>query len=71
MLSDRYPCTNFTEAAKAGKHIFCEKPIDMDPDRIKEVLNCVKEAGVVFQVGFNRRFDKNFRGAYESVREGK
>ena len=59
------------EAAKAGKHIFCEKPIDMDPDRIKEVLNCVKEAGVVFQVGFNRRFDKNFRGAYESVREGK
>ena len=58
------------EAAKAGKHIFCEKPVDMDPDRIKEVLKCVKEAGVVFQVGFNRRFDKNFKRAYEAVRQG-
>lgn len=59
------------EAAKAGKHIFCEKPVDMDPDRIREVLKQVDAAGVIFQVGFNRRFDRNFRKAYNTVREGK
>ena len=48
------------EAAKAGKDIFCEKPIDLDISRIKETLKAVKEAGVKFQVGFNRRFDRNF-----------
>lgn len=59
------------EAADAGKHVFCEKPVDMDPDRIREVLKHVEKAGVVFQVGFNRRFDRNFRKAYNTVREGK
>ena len=42
------------EAARAGKHIFCEKPIDHDLDKIREVLKTVKEAGVLYQVGFNR-----------------
>lgn len=59
------------EAAKAGKHIFCEKPVDMDADRIKEVLKYVQKAGVVFQVGFNRRFDRHFSKACKAVREGK
>ena len=45
------------EAARAGKHIFCEKPVDADVNRIKEVLAEVEKAGVKFQVGFNRRFD--------------
>ena len=48
-------------AAQAGKNVFCEKPIDKDLDKIKEVLNVVKETGVKFQTGFNRRFDHNFR----------
>ena len=48
-------------AAKAGKHIFCEKPIDHDLGRIEEVLAEVKKAGVKYQVGFNRRFDRNFK----------
>jgi len=59
------------EAAKSGKHIFCEKPVDMDPDRIREVLKQVDASGVIFQVGFNRRFDRNFRKAWKTVREGK
>ncbi|MDO6355665.1 inositol 2-dehydrogenase [Caloramator sp. CAR-1] len=59
------------EAAKAGKHIFCEKPIDFDVNRIKEALEAVEKAGVKFQVGFNRRFDHNFRKVYEMVRRGK
>jgi len=59
------------EAAKAGKHIFCEKPIDFDVNRIKEALEAIEKAGVKFQVGFNRRFDHNFRKVYEMVRRGK
>jgi myo-inositol 2-dehydrogenase / D-chiro-inositol 1-dehydrogenase len=59
------------EAANAGKHIFCEKPIDYDLDRIYAVLDAVKKAGVKLQVGFNRRFDHNFRKVHELINEGK
>ncbi|MCY6482914.1 inositol 2-dehydrogenase [Clostridium aestuarii] len=59
------------EAANAGKHIFCEKPIDYDIERIDAALDAVKEAGVKFQVGFNRRFDHNFKQVRDLVEEGK
>ena len=42
------------EAAKAGKHVFCEKPVDLTPEKVKAVIAAVKEAGVKLQVGFNR-----------------
>lgn len=58
-------------AAKAGKHIFCEKPISLDLLQTKEALACVEEHGVHLQVGFNRRFDKHFRKVQHLVREGK
>ena len=58
------------EAAKAGKHIFCEKPIDHDLDKIRAVLEEVKKAGVKYQVGFNRRFDRNFKHVHEVVQAG-
>ncbi len=58
------------EAAKAGKHIFCEKPIDHDLDKIKVVLDEVKKAGVKYQVGFNRRFDRNFSHVHDVVKNG-
>lgn len=57
-------------AARAGKQIFCEKPIDWDIPRIKEVMAEVEKAGVKFQVGFNRRFDHNFRRLREVVQSG-
>ena len=57
-------------AAKAGKDIFCEKPIDFDIKRVEEVLAEVKKAGVSFQVGFNRRFDPNFAKAKKAVLDG-
>ncbi len=59
------------EAAAAGKHIFCEKPIDFDLARIDRALEAVDEAGVKLQVGFNRRFDPNFRRVREMVASGK
>ncbi len=58
------------EAAAAGKHIFCEKPIDHDLSKIDRVLHAVDEAGVKFQVGFNRRFDPNFQRVREIVASG-
>lgn len=47
------------EAARAGKHIFCEKPIAFDLPEIEEALSAVEKAGVKLQIGFNRRFDAN------------
>ncbi|QUI24021.1 inositol 2-dehydrogenase [Vallitalea pronyensis] len=58
------------EAAEAGKHIFCEKPIDYDLDRINHVLEVVEKAGVKFQVGFNRRFDHNFDRINKVTKDG-
>jgi myo-inositol 2-dehydrogenase/D-chiro-inositol 1-dehydrogenase len=57
-------------AAKAKKAIFCEKPIDSDLGRIKEVLAAVKENGVKFMVGFNRRFDHNFKRVRDATLKG-
>lgn len=48
------------EAAANGKAIFCEKPVDLSVDRIRECLRAVDDAGVPFMTAFNRRFDPNF-----------
>ncbi len=58
------------ESADAGKHIFCEKPIDFDIKRIIEALDAVKKAGVKLMVGFNRRFDHNFRRIHKAIQSG-
>ena len=59
------------EAINAGKHVFCEKPIDHDLDKINEVINALKNSPCKYQVGFNRRFDHNFRAVKRAVDEGK
>lgn len=58
-------------AAKAGKHAFCEKPIDTNLDRIREALDAVEKAGVKLQVGFVRRFDHNHKAVRDTVASGK
>jgi len=58
------------EAARAGKHIFCEKPIAHSLAEIDQALAAVAEAGVKLQVGFNRRFDANFRRVRDAVARG-
>ena len=57
-------------AAAAGKHIFCEKPLDFNLAVIDEVLAAVKQAGVQLQLGFNRRFDANFVRVRQAVTSG-
>ncbi|MGE5111110.1 MAG: inositol 2-dehydrogenase [Acidobacteriaceae bacterium] len=58
------------QAAEAGKHIFCEKPIDYDLSRIDSALDAVTRAGVKLQVGFNRRFDANFARVRKAIESG-
>ena len=58
------------EAAQAGKHIFCEKPIDHSLEKIDRALAAVLDAGVKLQVGFNRRFDANHRRVRDAVAAG-
>ena len=59
------------EAAKAGKHVFCEKPVDLTPEKVQAVIDAVAKAGVKLQVGFNRRFDHNFAHVRSLINEGK
>ncbi len=58
------------EAAQAGKHIFCEKPIALDLASIDRALKAVKRAGVKLQIGFNRRFDASFNRAHQAIERG-
>jgi myo-inositol 2-dehydrogenase/D-chiro-inositol 1-dehydrogenase len=58
------------EAAQAGKHIFCEKPIALDLASIDQALDTVQHAGVKLQIGFNRRFDANHRRIHQAVQQG-
>jgi myo-inositol 2-dehydrogenase/D-chiro-inositol 1-dehydrogenase len=58
------------EAAAMGKHVFCEKPIDLSLPRIDAAVAAVKRAGVKLQVGFNRRFDANYRRARRAIENG-
>ena len=58
------------EAAQAGKHVFCEKPIALSLAAIDRALAAVGRGGVKLQVGFNRRFDANYRRARQAVEDG-
>ncbi|MBQ7358919.1 MAG: inositol 2-dehydrogenase [Lachnospiraceae bacterium] len=59
------------EAIAAGKHVFCEKPIDHDLAKIKEVVKALEGSSIKYQVGFNRRFDHNFAAVKKAVVDGK
>ncbi|MFT3973671.1 MAG: inositol 2-dehydrogenase [Amaricoccus sp.] len=56
--------------ARAGKAIFCEKPIDLDVARVKSCLAVVGETGAKLMVGFNRRFDPHFRAVRKAIEDG-
>jgi len=58
------------EAARAGKHVFCEKPIDHSIEKVDRALSEVKKAGVKLQVGYNRRFDPNFARVRRAIVSG-
>ena len=57
-------------AAAAGVPAFCEKPVALDLDVLDDVLDHVTSAGILVQVGFQRRFDAGYRAAREAVATG-
>jgi myo-inositol 2-dehydrogenase/D-chiro-inositol 1-dehydrogenase len=58
-------------AAKAGKPILCEKPIDLDLDRVRACRKAIEGCNVPIQIGFNRRFDPGHRAARQACAAGK
>lgn len=58
------------EGVKAGKAVFCEKPLDLDLGRVDEKLGEIDGSGVPVQVGFNRRYDPNFKAVRDAVEGG-
>lgn len=61
------------EAIAAGKHVFCEKPIDQSIEKIEQVKAALAASPkkLVYQVGFNRRYDHNYRAMRKAVEDGK
>ena len=55
--------------ARAGKAVFCEKPIDLDSARVRDCLKIVDETGATLMVGFNRRFDPHFMGVRAAIED--
>ncbi len=58
-------------AMQAGKHVFCEKPVDLSIEKIRRTAQVAEETGVRLQIGFNRRFDHNHGKVQRLAREGR
>ncbi len=58
------------DCARAGKHIFCEKPMAMDVAECQEMIDACDEAGVALQIGFMRRHDESFMEAKRQIDAG-
>ena len=69
-LSSELHVDAICRAARAGKHIFCEKPVAFAPGPIREALAAVHESGVRLQVGFNRRFDPSLVKLRQAIQAG-
>ena len=60
-----------SNSSRAPKAVFCEKPIDLDPARVRACLDVVNETDANFMVGFNRRFDPHFMGVKAAIDSGR
>ncbi len=58
-------------ALKSGKHIFCEKPVDLSLERTKALVDMANKSSVKLMLGFNRRFDPDFLQARRSIQAGR
>ncbi|MFT5069108.1 MAG: myo-inositol 2-dehydrogenase/D-chiro-inositol 1-dehydrogenase [Candidatus Paceibacteria bacterium] len=58
------------QAVAAGKHVFCEKPIDLSLPRVQEVVAKIKASNIISMLAFNRRFDANFAALQQRIAAG-
>jgi inositol 2-dehydrogenase len=70
MTPTRHHEADVTAAAKAGKAIFCEKPLTLDVAEGERMETAVRDTGVFFQLGFMRRFDKAYAAAMRQIEDG-
>jgi myo-inositol 2-dehydrogenase/D-chiro-inositol 1-dehydrogenase len=56
--------------SKAGKAVFCEKPVDLSAERVRQCLKTVEATGATLMVGFNRRFDPHFAAVRKAIDDG-
>ncbi|WP_324644277.1 Gfo/Idh/MocA family oxidoreductase [Pseudarthrobacter sp. LT1] len=66
----RFHSALIAQAAAAGKHVFCEKPAGQGLEELDAALEAVEEAGVHFQIGFNRRYADDFQAAKKDLAAG-
>jgi myo-inositol 2-dehydrogenase/D-chiro-inositol 1-dehydrogenase len=66
----RFHAALISQAAAAGKHVFCEKPAGQGLDELDAALAAVETAGVHFQIGFNRRYAEDFQAAKKDLAAG-
>lgn len=59
------------DSARAGKAIFCEKPVDLSVERVRACLEVVAATNVVCSIGFNRRYDPQFNTLKQAIEDGK
>ncbi|XP_063419852.1 uncharacterized oxidoreductase YrbE-like [Mytilus trossulus] len=57
-------------ALQAGKHVFCEKPVDLDPSVVEECYKLAEDHGKTLQCGFDKRFDISIRKMYDKIKAG-
>ena len=60
-----------TKASKSGKAVFCEKPIDLDIEKVNNCLDDIKDLNIPIQIGFNRRFDNSHKKLQEARKSNK
>jgi myo-inositol 2-dehydrogenase/D-chiro-inositol 1-dehydrogenase len=58
------------QAARAGKAIFCEKPVDLSAERVRACLQVVADTKAKLMIGFNRRFDPSFAALHKRLAAG-
>ena len=71
VLPDHWHSIPVLMAAKAGKHIYCQKPLALTIPEGRAMANAVKKYGITFQTGSQQRSDENFRRVCEIVRNGR
>jgi myo-inositol 2-dehydrogenase/D-chiro-inositol 1-dehydrogenase len=65
-----YHAPMIEQAAAAGKHIFCEKPISLEREATQRAIAAARSAGVQLQIGFHRRFDPDWVAATSRIKSG-
>jgi len=66
----RFHASLIIDAARSGKHVFCEKPIALTLEEARAALDAVAAAGVKLQIGFQRRFDAGYLRAHQAIVRG-